>query len=102
MAINTFNTLNEEKTLDSQGKTHSSQGGTMEQQKELDHNANILKKSVQIVMKEISNALTLAEQMQLALIAEELPEWKKRQQVACIGGPHNTCLEQLCKAAENL
>ncbi len=48
-----------------------------------------------MVMKEISNALTLAEQIQLALISEELPEWKKRQQNACIGGPHNTCLEQL-------
>ncbi|XP_073701177.1 signal transducer and activator of transcription 1-like [Garra rufa] len=49
----------------------------------------------EMVMKEIANALTLAEQIQLTLLSEELPEWKKRQQMACIGGPHNTCLEQL-------
>ncbi|XP_056322050.1 signal transducer and activator of transcription 1-like [Danio aesculapii] len=49
----------------------------------------------EVVMKDIANALTLAEQIQFTLITEELPEWKKRQQMACIGGPHNTCLDQL-------
>ncbi|XP_073701178.1 signal transducer and activator of transcription 1-like [Garra rufa] len=49
----------------------------------------------EMVIKEIANSLTLAEQIQLTLLSEELPEWKKRQQMACIGGPHNTCLEQL-------
>ncbi len=56
---------------------------------------NIAYICVQVVIKEIANALTLAEQIQLALISEELPEWKKRQQVACIGGPPNACLDQL-------
>uniref|UniRef100_A0A8C2KVP8 Signal transducer and activator of transcription n=1 Tax=Cyprinus carpio TaxID=7962 RepID=A0A8C2KVP8_CYPCA len=50
---------------------------------------------VQVVIKEIANALTLAEQIELTLISEELPEWKKRQQMACIGGPPNACLDQL-------
>uniref|UniRef100_A0A671L1G7 Signal transducer and activator of transcription n=1 Tax=Sinocyclocheilus anshuiensis TaxID=1608454 RepID=A0A671L1G7_9TELE len=50
---------------------------------------------VQVVIKEIANALTLAEQIQLSLVSEELPEWKKRQQMACIGGPPNACLDQL-------
>ncbi|KAL1267541.1 hypothetical protein QQF64_032904 [Cirrhinus molitorella] len=59
----------------------------------MDHKVNTLKKSVQVMMKEIANALTLVEQIQLTLISEELPEWKKRQQMACIGGPRNTCLE---------
>nr|XP_021334294.1 signal transducer and activator of transcription 1b isoform X3 [Danio rerio] len=49
----------------------------------------------EVVMKEISNVLTLAEQIQFTLITEELPEWKKRQQMACIGGPPNACLDQL-------
>ncbi|KAK9969113.1 hypothetical protein ABG768_027313 [Culter alburnus] len=49
----------------------------------------------EVVIKEIANVLTLAEQIQLTLISDELPEWKKRQQMACIGGPHNTCLDQL-------
>ncbi|XP_026127208.1 signal transducer and activator of transcription 1-alpha/beta-like isoform X1 [Carassius auratus] len=151
MAMNIYNT--QEKALVSQGKTHSLQGGMMEEEKELDKKTNILKKSVQeteqdiqvledlqyeydskrkpsegqiesqtmchttkesqheeiatgqmftdlhikreMVMKETAYALTLAEQIQLTLISEELPEWKKRQQMACIGGPHNTCLKQL-------
>ncbi|XP_051762422.1 signal transducer and activator of transcription 1-like [Ctenopharyngodon idella] len=49
----------------------------------------------EVVIKEMANVLTLAEQIQLTLISDELPEWKKRQQMACIGGPHNTCLDQL-------
>uniref|UniRef100_A0A671KZ11 Signal transducer and activator of transcription n=1 Tax=Sinocyclocheilus anshuiensis TaxID=1608454 RepID=A0A671KZ11_9TELE len=49
----------------------------------------------EVVIKEIANALTLAEQIQLSLVSEELPEWKKRQQMACIGGPPNACLDQL-------
>ncbi|XP_050974604.1 signal transducer and activator of transcription 1b [Labeo rohita] len=49
----------------------------------------------QLVIKDIANALTLAEQIQLTLISDELPEWKKRQQMACIGGPPNACLDQL-------
>ncbi|XP_059356429.1 signal transducer and activator of transcription 1-like [Carassius carassius] len=49
----------------------------------------------EMVMKETAYALTVAEQIQLTLISEELPEWKKRQQMVCIGGPHNTCLKQL-------
>uniref|UniRef100_A0A8C1BV31 Signal transducer and activator of transcription n=1 Tax=Cyprinus carpio carpio TaxID=630221 RepID=A0A8C1BV31_CYPCA len=49
----------------------------------------------EVVIKEIANALTLAEQIELTLISEELPEWKKRQQMACIGGPPNACLDQL-------
>uniref|UniRef100_A0A671T406 Signal transducer and activator of transcription n=1 Tax=Sinocyclocheilus anshuiensis TaxID=1608454 RepID=A0A671T406_9TELE len=56
---------------------------------------NIAYICVQVVIKEIANALTLAEQIQLTLISEELPEWKKRQQMACIGGPPNACLDQL-------
>uniref|UniRef100_A0A672R2G2 Signal transducer and activator of transcription n=1 Tax=Sinocyclocheilus grahami TaxID=75366 RepID=A0A672R2G2_SINGR len=35
------------------------------------------------------------KQIQLSLVSEELPEWKKRQQMACIGGPPNACLDQL-------
>lgn len=49
MAVNIHNTLNQEKALVSQGKTRSSQGGTTEQEKELDEKANILKKSVQVL-----------------------------------------------------
>ncbi|XP_056093748.1 signal transducer and activator of transcription 1-like, partial [Rhinichthys klamathensis goyatoka] len=131
----------------------SQESTTMEQQKDLDHKVNKLKKSVQeieqdiqvledlqdeydfkretlegqveaetkgrtttemqqeetairqmftvlnikteVVIKEMANVLTLAEQIQLTLISDELPEWKKRQQMACMGGPPNPCLDQL-------
>ncbi|CAM4601155.1 unnamed protein product [Leuciscus chuanchicus] len=49
----------------------------------------------EVVIKEMANVLTLAEQIQHTLISDELPEWKKRQQMACIGGPPNACLDQL-------
>uniref|UniRef100_A0A3Q4HRY1 STAT transcription factor protein interaction domain-containing protein n=1 Tax=Neolamprologus brichardi TaxID=32507 RepID=A0A3Q4HRY1_NEOBR len=29
------------------------------------------------------------------LISEELPDWKQRQKIACIGGPPNACVDQL-------
>ncbi|XP_063069746.1 signal transducer and activator of transcription 1-like [Engraulis encrasicolus] len=42
-----------------------------------------------------ADALTMVDHIQFSLISEELPEWKRRQQVACIGGPINACLDQL-------
>ncbi|MGH0117047.1 UNVERIFIED_CONTAM: hypothetical protein FKN15_028159 [Acipenser sinensis] len=47
------------------------------------------------VVYKIAEALNLTEQVQTALITEELVEWKRRQQIACIGGPPNACLDQL-------
>uniref|UniRef100_A0AAY4EH33 Signal transducer and activator of transcription n=1 Tax=Denticeps clupeoides TaxID=299321 RepID=A0AAY4EH33_9TELE len=54
----------------------------------------------------MADALNLMEQIKMILIVKELPEWKRRQQLACIGGPPNTCLDQLqtwfTAVAENL
>ncbi|XP_036397151.1 signal transducer and activator of transcription 1-alpha/beta-like [Megalops cyprinoides] len=47
------------------------------------------------VVRQMADVLNMAEQIQYALITEELPEWKRRQQIACIGGPPNACLDQL-------
>ncbi|XP_063069833.1 signal transducer and activator of transcription 1-like [Engraulis encrasicolus] len=47
------------------------------------------------VVGKIADALTMADHIQFSLISKELPEWRRRQQVACIGGPNNTCLDQL-------
>ncbi|XP_041117623.1 signal transducer and activator of transcription 1-alpha/beta-like isoform X1 [Polyodon spathula] len=47
------------------------------------------------VVCKIAEALNLTEQIQTALITDELVEWKRRQQIACIGGPPNACLDQL-------
>uniref|UniRef100_A0AAY4EFY0 Signal transducer and activator of transcription n=1 Tax=Denticeps clupeoides TaxID=299321 RepID=A0AAY4EFY0_9TELE len=55
---------------------------------------------------QMADALNLMEQIKMILIVKELPEWKRRQQLACIGGPPNTCLDQLqtwfTAVAENL
>uniref|UniRef100_A0A673YFP7 Signal transducer and activator of transcription 1b n=1 Tax=Salmo trutta TaxID=8032 RepID=A0A673YFP7_SALTR len=55
--------------------------------------ASIIKKEV--VVNQISDILCLAEQIQFNLVTVEVPEWKHRQQIACIGGPPNACLDQL-------
>ncbi|XP_039350530.1 signal transducer and activator of transcription 1-alpha/beta isoform X1 [Mauremys reevesii] len=47
------------------------------------------------VVSKIINLLNISEHTQSALINEELVEWKHRQQIACIGGPPNACLDQL-------
>ncbi|XP_069471780.1 signal transducer and activator of transcription 1-alpha/beta isoform X2 [Ambystoma mexicanum] len=47
------------------------------------------------VVQKIAELLHVTEQTQSALIKEELVEWKRRQQIACIGGPPNACLDQL-------
>ncbi|XP_028835380.1 signal transducer and activator of transcription 1a [Denticeps clupeoides] len=47
------------------------------------------------VVGQMADVLNVAEQMQIELITLELPDWRKRQQMACIGGPPNVCLDQL-------
>ncbi|XP_051566322.1 signal transducer and activator of transcription 1-like isoform X1 [Myxocyprinus asiaticus] len=54
-----------------------------------------LKIKREVVIKEIANVLTLAEQIQHTLISDEVPKWKQRQQMALIGGPPNACLDKL-------
>uniref|UniRef100_A0A8K9X2B6 Signal transducer and activator of transcription n=1 Tax=Oncorhynchus mykiss TaxID=8022 RepID=A0A8K9X2B6_ONCMY len=49
----------------------------------------------QEVVGQLAEVLNMAEAVQSHLISEELPEWKKRQQSSCIGGPPNACLDQL-------
>lgn len=51
---------------------------------------------MQGVIDEIGKSVNLAEHIVVdALIAVELPKWKLRQQMACIGSPVSTCLERL-------
>uniref|UniRef100_A0A8C2QR74 Signal transducer and activator of transcription n=1 Tax=Capra hircus TaxID=9925 RepID=A0A8C2QR74_CAPHI len=51
-------------------------------------------KRKEVVLK-IIELLNATELTQKALINDELVEWKRRQQSACIGGPPNACLDQL-------
>uniref|UniRef100_A0AAQ4PKI2 Signal transducer and activator of transcription n=1 Tax=Gasterosteus aculeatus aculeatus TaxID=481459 RepID=A0AAQ4PKI2_GASAC len=50
--------------------------------------------SVQIVT-EMGGLLTAMDYVQKNLTDEELADWKRRQQIACIGGPPNICLDRL-------
>ncbi|PWA33811.1 hypothetical protein CCH79_00017291, partial [Gambusia affinis] len=47
------------------------------------------------VVSFLSELLNLTQSLIQDLIDEELPEWKQRQQIACIGGPPNACVDQL-------
>ncbi|XP_030628814.1 signal transducer and activator of transcription 1a [Chanos chanos] len=47
------------------------------------------------VVGQMGEVLKLVEQLMYELISVELPEWKRRQQMACIGGQIPICLDQL-------
>uniref|UniRef100_A0A8B9JY30 Signal transducer and activator of transcription n=1 Tax=Astyanax mexicanus TaxID=7994 RepID=A0A8B9JY30_ASTMX len=47
------------------------------------------------VVSQMSEVLNLVEQLEYDLISVELPEWKRRQQMSCIGDLTNICLDQL-------
>ncbi|KAF7655819.1 hypothetical protein LDENG_00049430 [Lucifuga dentata] len=57
--------------------------------------ASFITQTKQMVLQQIVDILNLAQQIVSALTAVELPEWKCRQQQACIGAPIDTCLNQL-------
>uniref|UniRef100_A0A674F5T5 Signal transducer and activator of transcription n=1 Tax=Salmo trutta TaxID=8032 RepID=A0A674F5T5_SALTR len=63
-------------------------------QDEHDFKENTLKNRGEVV-GQLAEVLNMAEAVQSDLISEELAEWKKRQQISCIGGPPNACLDQL-------
>lgn len=44
---------------------------------------------------QLTELLNVIQTLLVDLINEELPEWKQRQQIACIGGPPNACVDQL-------
>uniref|UniRef100_A0A8D3ANJ0 Signal transducer and activator of transcription n=1 Tax=Scophthalmus maximus TaxID=52904 RepID=A0A8D3ANJ0_SCOMX len=49
----------------------------------------------QDVVTQLNELLNVTQALLSDLISEELPEWKQRQQIACIGGPPNACVDQL-------
>nr|XP_019960712.1 PREDICTED: signal transducer and activator of transcription 1-alpha/beta-like isoform X4 [Paralichthys olivaceus] len=54
-----------------------------------------LKAKRQDVVTQLTDLLNVIQALLSNLISEELPEWKQRQQIACIGGPPNACVDQL-------
>ncbi|KAM4558661.1 signal transducer and activator of transcription 1-like isoform 2-T2 [Odontesthes bonariensis] len=59
--------------------------------------AFIITKTKQNVLQQLVNISNKAAQIVATLTDVELPEWKRRQQLACIGSPMDTCLEHLQK-----
>lgn len=47
------------------------------------------------IVSELAGLLSAMEYVQKMLADEELADWKRRQQIACIGGPPNICLDRL-------
>ncbi|XP_015242145.1 PREDICTED: signal transducer and activator of transcription 1-alpha/beta isoform X4 [Cyprinodon variegatus] len=69
-----------------------------ELEKEKFHTARMcmeLKQKRHDVVTFLTELLNLTQNLIQDLISEELPEWKQRQQIACIGGPPNACVDQL-------
>uniref|UniRef100_A0A3P8V853 Signal transducer and activator of transcription n=1 Tax=Cynoglossus semilaevis TaxID=244447 RepID=A0A3P8V853_CYNSE len=54
-----------------------------------------LKAKREDVVTQLMDLLNHIQALLSDLISEELPEWKQRQQIACIGGPPNACVDQL-------
>lgn len=52
---------------------------------------------LQVVQKQMEKILKQTEQIVVTLSDEELPKWKHRQQMACIGSPVDTSLDYLEK-----
>ncbi|XP_054471638.1 signal transducer and activator of transcription 1-alpha/beta-like [Anoplopoma fimbria] len=58
---------------------------------------NFITQTKEIVLQQMENILGLAQKIVATLTDVELPEWKRRQQMACIGSPADTCLDHLQK-----
>ncbi|XP_070831734.1 signal transducer and activator of transcription 1-alpha/beta-like [Chaetodon trifascialis] len=59
--------------------------------------ANFIKQTKQVLLQQIVNILNLAEEIVATLADVELPEWQRRQQLACIGSPADASLDHLQK-----
>uniref|UniRef100_A0A8C6WY47 STAT transcription factor all-alpha domain-containing protein n=1 Tax=Neogobius melanostomus TaxID=47308 RepID=A0A8C6WY47_9GOBI len=52
---------------------------------------------LQALVDRFKESVTIAAQIVQTLVSVELPDWKRRQQMSCIGNPVNTSLHQLEK-----
>uniref|UniRef100_A0A673YX45 Signal transducer and activator of transcription n=1 Tax=Salmo trutta TaxID=8032 RepID=A0A673YX45_SALTR len=83
-------------------QTHNMEGTTneaekTEQMKVLQALLNRLDASRKSMLSGMGVLLDGAEELLCVLVREELVQWQRRQQKACIGSPDSTCLDQLEK-----
>ncbi|XP_032802147.1 signal transducer and activator of transcription 1-alpha/beta [Petromyzon marinus] len=77
------------------GETMDVNGHRNQEMKQLQQILVDLDQRRQRFLKSTGELLGLMESLHIAVLNDELKEWKQRQQIACIGGPPNTCLDQL-------
>ncbi|XP_059236200.1 signal transducer and activator of transcription 3 [Mustela nigripes] len=87
------------KTLKSQGDMQDLNGNnqsvTRQKMQQLEQMLTALDQMRRNIVSELAGLLSAMEYVQKTLTDEELADWKRRQQIACIGGPPNICLDRL-------
>uniref|UniRef100_A0A665SVC7 Signal transducer and activator of transcription n=1 Tax=Echeneis naucrates TaxID=173247 RepID=A0A665SVC7_ECHNA len=89
------------KTLKSQGgmfqdlNGNSQAAATRQKMAQLEQMLSALDQLRRQIVTEMGGLLTAMDYVQKNLTDEELADWKRRQQIACIGGPPNICLDRL-------
>ncbi|XP_069762507.1 signal transducer and activator of transcription 3.1-like isoform X2 [Narcine bancroftii] len=76
-------------------ESNNSDKQKQEELKVLQNMLNILDNNRKKVLEKFGEFLSEAEMLLSTLVKEELADWKRRQQKACIGAPVNICLDQL-------
>ncbi|XP_072105267.1 signal transducer and activator of transcription 1-like isoform X1 [Mobula birostris] len=76
-------------------ESNNSEKQKEEELKVLQNMLNILDNNRKKVLEKFGEFLSEAEMLLSTLVKEELADWKRRQQKACIGAPLNVCLDQL-------
>uniref|UniRef100_A0A8C7NX94 Signal transducer and activator of transcription n=1 Tax=Oncorhynchus mykiss TaxID=8022 RepID=A0A8C7NX94_ONCMY len=89
------------KTLKSQGELSQDMNGnsqaaaTRQKMSQLEQMLSALDQLRRQIVTEMAGLLSAMDFVQKNLTDDELADWKRRQQIACIGGPPNICLDRL-------
>ncbi|KAA0705838.1 Signal transducer and activator of transcription 3 [Triplophysa tibetana] len=89
------------KTLKSAGELsqdlngNSQAAATRQKMAQLEQMLSALDQLRRQIVTEMAGLLSAMDFVQKNLTDEELADWKRRQQIACIGGPPNICLDRL-------
>ncbi|KFO28534.1 Signal transducer and activator of transcription 3 [Fukomys damarensis] len=91
-----YKTLKTSRLLaDMQDLNGNSQAATRQKMQQLEQMLTALDQMRRSIVSELAGLLSAMEYVQKTLTDEELADWKRRQQIACIGGPPNICLDRL-------
>ncbi|OCT59835.1 hypothetical protein XELAEV_18045853mg [Xenopus laevis] len=87
------------KTLKSQSDLSEMNGNqqlvTRQKMQQLEQMLAALDQLRRTIISDLASLLSAMEYVQKTLTDEELADWKRWQQIACIGGPPNICLDRL-------